>query len=440
MTKNQTLENIKNAIKNFPAEPGLYLMKDQNDVVLYIGKAKNLRSRVASYFQPSTDIEQTRSPKIAEMLKKVKSVDFLQTKSEIDAILQEARLIKDIRPAYNTALVDDKTFPYLEITKQDFPGIYITRKPQKGSKLFGPFTAASDLRPALIVLQKIFKFRTCRLDISNSDEKRKFFRPCILYNINQCTAPCADKISKKTYRKSISDLIRFLNSNRTAAIAQLNRQMKKAAQDLDFERAAILRDRINLIEKLSQRGNIEDNLQPEAFAYDATQGLEAIQKILNIDQPIRIIEGFDIAHLQGSETVGSLVKFIDGRPFKNGYRRFKIKTVDGIDDYASIYEVITRRYKNAKAGEELIPDLILIDGGLGQLNAAMRAFESLNTQVPIIISLAKKNEEIYSLNNLEPIRLGPTNPARKLLQHIRDEAHRFAQHYHHILRNKKLYQ
>lgn len=131
MTKNQTLENIKNAIKNFPAEPGLYLMKDQNDVVLYIGKAKNLRSRVASYFQPSTDIEQTRSPKIAEMLKKVKSVDFLQTKSEIDAILQEARLIKDIRPAYNTALVDDKTFPYLEITKQDFPGIYITRKPQK---------------------------------------------------------------------------------------------------------------------------------------------------------------------------------------------------------------------------------------------------------------------------------------------------------------------
>ena len=176
------LESIRRKIKDLPTGPGLYFMKGPNEKVLYIGKAKNLRSRVASYFQESADLVASRSPKIAEMVAKVETIDFLETKNEVDALLQEARLIKDIHPPYNTELVDGKTFPYLEITtSQDFPGVYITRQPkQKGTKLFGPFPSAKELRAVLVVLQKIFKFRTCNLDIRADDAKRRFFRPCIL--------------------------------------------------------------------------------------------------------------------------------------------------------------------------------------------------------------------------------------------------------------------
>ena len=189
---------IRKKIKTFPNTAGLYFMKGPNDKVLYIGKAKNLRSRINSYFQESADLAIGRGPKIVEMLSKVETVDFLETNSEVDAILAEARLIKDIRPPYNTDMVDDKSFPYLEITSyDDFPGIYITRKPRPArTRLFGPFTNAKDLRAVMVELQKIFKFRTCNLDIKADDTKRRFFRPCLLYSIKQCTAPCAAKIQK----------------------------------------------------------------------------------------------------------------------------------------------------------------------------------------------------------------------------------------------------
>jgi len=429
---------IREKIKTFPDQPGLYFMKAGDETVLYIGKAKNLRSRAASYFQPSADLAETRGPKILEMVSKVTDIDYLQTNSEVDAILQEARLIKDIRPPYNTDLTDDKTFPYLEITTADqFPAVYITRNPKSPkSKLFGPFTSTKDLRSVLVLLQKIFKFRTCSLDISEKDKKRKFFRPCLLYSIKQCAAPCADKIPGKDYRKIISDLTRFLNSKRSTILNQLKKQMADAAKQMDYETAATLRDRIRLIERLDQRGSVELNPQPELFAEDPALALEKLQQILNIPNPIRIIEGIDIAHISGEQTVGSLVKFIDGRPFKSGYRRFKIKTVTGIDDYACIAEVVKRRYKHALEGEELFPDLLLIDGGPGQLNAAINALNQMDAKLPAICSLAKKNEEIFTPGKNEPIRLASNSPARKLLQYVRDESHRFAQHYHHILRSK----
>lgn len=436
--RKEVIARIRDKIRNFPSGPGLYFMKDLSDVVLYIGKAKNLRSRAGSYFQPGADIDISRGPKISEMLKKVEDVDFLEAESEIDAILQEARLIKDIHPIYNSSLTDDKTFPYLEITKEDYPAVYITRNPREGSKLFGPFTAASELRSAMVVLQKIFKFRTCKLEILQQDQKRRFFRPCILHSIKQCTAPCADRISKADYGQSIKDLVKFLNSKRTIILRELAKEMQEASASLEFEKAAGLRDRIRLIEKLSERGNLEDNVQPEVFASDPGEALVELQKLLKMDEPIRIIEGIDIAHIQGSDTVGSLVKFIDGRPFKAGYRRFKINTVKGVDDFASIYEVVSRRYKHAADGEELWPDLVLIDGGLGQLHAARDAFKKIHWPMPKLISLAKREEEIFTLDSSEPIRLKATSPARKLLQYTRDEAHRFAQHYHHLLQKKRL--
>ncbi|HPD46341.1 MAG TPA: UvrB/UvrC motif-containing protein [Anaerohalosphaeraceae bacterium] len=436
----ERLEAIREAIRSFPTGPGLYFMKDAQDTVLYIGKAKNLRSRVASYFQPSADLAASRGARIVEMIAKVQTVDYLETKSEVDAILQEARLIKDIRPPYNTAMVDSKTFPYLEITtREQFPGVYITRNPKNPrNRLFGPFTGAHDLRGALVVLQKIYKFRTCNLDIREEDDKRRFFRPCILYNINQCTAPCAARISRAEYRKIINDLIKFLQSKRSTVLRKLRRRMEEAAAAMDYEAAAIYRDRIRLIERLDERGTVEGNVQPEVFATDPSEALLKLQKLLGLETPVRIIEGFDIAHIAGSETVGSMVQFIDGRPFKDGYRRYRIRTVAGIDDYACIREVVTRRYRRALAGEELWPDLVLIDGGLGHLHAAEEAFAAMQAPLPALASIAKREEEIFIHGRDKPVKLPPNAPARKLLQYVRDEAHRFAQHYHHILRSKRM--
>ena len=434
------LDAIRRQIKGLPTGPGLYFMKGPKDKVLYIGKAKNLRSRVSSYFQPGCDLASSRGPKIAEMISKVEAVDFIETPNEVDAMLQEARLVKDIHPPYNTELVDDKTFPYLEITTaEDFPGVYLTRKPRRtGSRLFGPFTGAKDLRAVLVVLQKIFRFRTCKLTISENARGRKFFRPCLLYSIKQCTAPCADKITKAEYKKITKDLIKFLRSKRSTILRQLNKQMAAAAEALKYEKAAMLRDRIRLIERLDRRGSPDEDIQPEVFAAEPTAALEELQKILQRSEPVRIIEGIDVANIAGAESVGSLVKFIDGRPFKSGYRRFKIKTVKGIDDYAMIAEVVKRRYKYALAGEELWPDLVLIDGGLGHLRAAEKAFREMKAPFPKIAAIAKKEEKIFLQGSNMPLKLPRTSPTLKLLQYVRDEAHRFARHYFHILRKKKM--
>ena len=458
------IKTIHEQIQTFPTGPGLYFMKGPKDEVLYIGKAKNLRSRVASYFQQSSDIMESRGPKIVEMLNKVKTVDYIETETEVDAMLKEARLIKDIQPAYNSDLLDDKTFPYLEITTgDDFPGVYITRKPRaKGNRLFGPFASAKDLRAVFVELQKIFKFRSCKLEIEARNEKRRFFRPCILHSINQCVAPCGARIEKAEYKTIIRDLIKFLQSKRATVLRQLKNEMEEASAGMDYEKAGMLRDRIRLIGKLDERGEPDEDVQPEVFAAEPTEALVKLQKILDSPNPVRIIEGIDIANIGGKEAVGALVKFIDGRPFKAGYRRFKIKTVEGSDDYAMIAEVVRRRYKYAMAGEELWPDLILIDGGLGQLHAAENALKQLLTaenaenaeKLDIkLAGIAKREEELYlpaspqsggrglakgGQGSTRPLKLPRHSPALKLLQYVRDEAHRFAQHYHHLLRSKKL--
>jgi len=225
-------EALLNKIRHLPKTPGVYLFKDAQGRVLYVGKAKDLRSRVSSYFQNSTDLLATRGPEIAHMASLAADLDFLDCETEVDALLQENRLIKDIQPPYNERLRDDKTFPYLEITtSDDFPGVYVTRKPRiKGSKLFGPFTNAAGVRDAVNALQKVFKFRTCELEIIDGDERRRYFRPCLLHAIHSCTAPCADRISKEEYRKDIERLKKFLSSKRSVVLRQLSREMERAAE------------------------------------------------------------------------------------------------------------------------------------------------------------------------------------------------------------------
>jgi len=435
------IETLRAGIKRFPKTPGVYLMKDARGRVLYVGKAKDLRSRVGSYFQDSADLLSTRGPEIARMASEVADIDFLDTDTEVDALLQENRLIKDIQPPYNERLRDDKTFPYLEITTgDDFPGVYVTRKPRlKGSKLYGPFINVAGLRDAVNALQKVFKYRTCELEIFDGDDRRRFFRPCLLHSIKQCTAPCADRISREAYRQDVARLKRFLASKRSVVLRQMTRDRDRAAEERRYEDAARLRDQIKAIESLSLSGDVHDDVQPEVFYVDPRQGLEKLAELLELDSVPRSIEGIDIANLQGAESVGALVCFLDGKPYKGGYKRFRIKEVEGIDDYAMIREVIRRRYKYAAGGEELYPDVILIDGGLGHLHAGLEAFADMDVHPPMVISLAKREEEIYAQARSAAIRLARNNDALRLLQQVRDEAHRFAQHYHHILRRKRTF-
>lgn len=445
------LSALRDKIARLPRSPGVYLMKDREGRVLYVGKARELRSRVSSYFQDSANLLTTRGPKIADMVTRVVDVDFLECETEVEALLKESRLIKDIQPPCNEMQKDDKTFPYLEITiRDDFPGVYVTRQPRpKGSTLFGPFTSAAGLRDAVNALQKAFKFRTCELEIRAADESRRFFRPCLLHAIHQCTAPCADLVSQEAYREDVRRLLKFLRSKRSVVLRQLARQMEQASDEQRFEDAGVLRDRIKALQALALHGDVDENVQPEVFYIDPTRGLEKLQALLGLAERPRIIEGIDIATLHGEESVGSLVCFIDGKPYKSGYRRFRIKTVEGVDDYAMIREVIVRRYRHAAIAEELFPDVILIDGGLGQLHAALDAFDRLEraaeadgaraARPAMVISLAKREEVIYVQARSQPHKLARSNEALRLLQQIRDEAHRFGQHYHHILRSKRTF-
>ncbi|TWU28275.1 UvrABC system protein C [Bythopirellula polymerisocia] len=421
----------------FPQSPGVYLFQDQSGRVLYVGKAKSLRSRAGSYFlKAAAEDQRTR-----KLVREIYDVDFMEAESEVDALLMESRLIKDIQPPFNKELRDDKSFPYLQITThEDFPRIEVTREPRtSGVKLYGPFTSAGSLNGAIQVLQRVFQFRTCSLDIDAEDERWRWFRPCLLASIKQCTAPCNLRISKDEYRKDIGRLKKFLEGKRKPLLKEMKKEMLEAATAKRFEQAARLRDEIAMLESLHERGDLDKHVQPEVFYIDPQKGLVGLQKVLKLKAVPRTIEGMDIAHLGGDETVASLVQFIDGMPFKPGYRRYRIREVEGIDDYASMQEIVSRRFAKLRDDTELFPDLLLIDGGKGQLNSVLKAFASLSIEPPQIISLAKKEELIFVPGRETPLRLTRHSFALRLLQYIRDEAHRFAQHYHHLLRRKKTF-
>ncbi len=424
-------------VRAFPTTPGVYMMKDAEGRVIYVGKAVNLRSRAGSYFLKAAEIDR----RTCELVREIADIDFIDADSEVDALLMEARLIKDIQPRFNAMLKDDKTFPYLQITtSEDFPRVEFTRQPAtSGVKLYGPFTSAGKLRGTIAVLQKIFRFRTCTLDIEDGDDRWRWYRPCLLASINQCTAPCNLRVSKEDYREDIRRLRLFLDGGRKSLLKEMQADMLQASKEMKFEKAARIRDEIASLNSLNLRGNLEDHAQPEVFYIDPKKGLAGLRKILKLSEIPRRIEGIDIAHLQGQETVASLVQFIDGMPFKHGYKRFQIKTVEGVDDYASMREVITRRFRRLSQEGESFPDLLLIDGGKGQLNAVMETFAAIDIRPPVTISLAKREEEIFIPGQSEPLRLSRHAYALRLLQYVRDEAHRFAQHYHHLLRNKNTF-
>jgi excinuclease ABC subunit C len=425
----------KEKVRDFPDSPGVYLMKDEQGRVLYIGKAKSLRQRAGSYFTDAARDDR----RIADMIPLIADIDYLDAESEVDALLMEARLIKDIQPRFNVELKDDKSFPYLQIiTNEDYPRVEFTREPaDRGVKLYGPFANAGALRGAIQVLQRVFKFRTCSLDIDAEDTKWRYYRPCLLYNIKQCTAPCNLRISPQEYKEDIKRLRLFLDGGKKKLLKELQDQMNEAAKKLEFEKAAKRRDEIQALERIHLRGDLDTHEQPEVFFVDPKKGLASLKKALHLEQEPRTIEGVDIAHLGGTSTVASLVTFLDGIPFKPGYRRFQIKSVEGVDDFASIKEVVLRRFRPERIEEWSRPDLLMIDGGKGQVSAALSAFQELGETPPTLVGLAKREEEIIIPGQEAPLRLSRHNAGLRLLQSVRDEAHRFARHYHHLLRSKK---
>jgi excinuclease ABC subunit C len=432
--------------RGMPSTPGVYLMKDAGGVVVYVGKASNLPDRVGSYFVPSADLGPRKQP----MLEVVETVECIPCEGEWEALLMEARLVKDLKPRFNARLLDDKTFPYLAVTiREEFPGVYITRDPAherfRGARLYGPFTSGSSLRQAVQLLQRVFQYRTCELDIRSGDPALQSYRPCLLFKIDQCTAPCAGRVTPERYRQDIDRFCRFLEGRRSVMLRELQEEMASASAERRYEAAAVLRDQIRAIERLDERERRgfegEYDWQPEVTisAQDPRAGCRSLQRELGLDREVRCVEAIDIAHLGGQETVGSLVCFVDGRPFKDRYRRYQVRQAAN-DDYAAIREVVSRRFREPPAEGELAPDVLLIDGGPGQLGAAMEALMDAAWKPPIVVGLSKREELLHLPGDPEPLRLSRNHRGLHLCQAIRDEAHRFARHYHHLLQRRRVIQ
>jgi len=425
------MEELKERAKALPKEPGVYFFKDDKGVVLYIGKAKSLRDRVLNYFQ-----KPLAEPRIELMMSQASDIEYLQTDSEVDAFLAESRLIKDIQPKYNQALKDAKSFPFIEIWREDFPRVMITREPLKSSWIYGPFVDAGGLRTSFNVLQRVFRFRTCSLDIRADDPARRFQRPCLLYYIKMCHGPCADLISQRDYTFTVKQFQAFLRGNTRQVVGAIGRKMQASSRAKHYEEAAVYRDQLMALKSLDKRSQFTDNLVLEALAINPAQASNKLEELLGLGSPPRTIEGVDVANIAGQEAVGSVVYFIDGKPFKEGYRRYRIKTVEGIDDYAMIREVVFRRYRRLLEENSSPADILLIDGGPGQLSAAVDALTEAGLWPKVVAALAKREEMLFIHGRETPLQLPRRSIGLRLLQYVRDEAHRFAQHYHHILRSK----
>lgn len=536
---------IQEKIKLLPDSPGVYLMKDQKDQVIYVGKAEVLKNRVRSYFQSLRN----QTPKVRLLMSRVADFETIVTTTELEALILECNLIKKYRPKYNIRLKDDKSYPFIKITLQEeFPRVFPTRNVfPDGSRYFGPYANAGAMHDTLRLIRRLFPLRTCK-----SLEKR---RPCLQYHIGNCSAPCADLISKEDYQDQVKEIILLLEGKNDKLLKELKHKMEDAAQNLQFEEAKLWRDRLKAIEIVMERQNahldnqddrdiigmatgkegsciqvfflrsgqisgrdhflMEDGIEDENSAileaflkeyygesgqipkglllpieledqavlaawltekkgskvvfevpqrgtkkelvYLATcnaenllsqaetrirssqsvadVALEDLAQWLELEELPERMECYDISHTQGSETVASMVVFTNGMPDKNSYRRYKLRTVEGKpDDFASMEEVLTRRSKNEKLPR---PDLIIIDGGKGQLSSAEKIIRQSPLMDVSMVSLAKQFEWVYRSGESEPIVIPHQTPALKLLQRIRDEAHRFAITYHRNLRSKR---
>lgn len=434
---------MKSQEKNLPPKPGVYLFRDQKDRVIYVGKANNLKKRVASYFQRQNELV----PNKKTMLAKIKKIEHIRVDNETEALLLEHNLIKKYCPRYNFALKDDKSYAYIVVTEEDFPRIFIDRKRKKQAptspkidKIFGPYTSKEAAHTTLNTLRKIFPFRSCKNLPSKPCPHTKSFgvRACLFYHINLCPAPCIRKIDKENYQETIQEIKFFLKGKHKEIIRQTRKKMLEASRRQDYEKAAFLRNRIAALERvqlMSTRGIqkfLNNPLIREATLQDS-EALKELARCLKFKKIPYRIEAYDISNIQGREATGSMIVFRNSKPAKDSYRRFKIKTIKQAHDVAMIQEVVRRRLAHR---EWPLPHLIIVDGGKAQLNAALAVLKEYNLKIPVR-ALAKRLEEIYFPNKRHPITLPPTSQSLMLIKHIRDEAHRFAVSYHRRLRGKE---
>ena len=431
---------LSDKLGRLPQGPGCYLYKDADQRVIYVGKAKNLRKRVASYFQDKGGI----AARTLRLVQEVVDLELIELDSEVEALLVENQLIKELQPRYNVRLKDDKTYPLIAISREEFPKVFCTRDADTpGVDLIGPFTSATELYRAFNFLQRVFRFRVCDLDIHETDASRRTFKPCLNWHIKRCSAPCTLAIGREDYLDDIRALRAFISGRGKAeVIATLTARMKAAAGTLRFEDAARCRDQLQALDRLKQRGNLTDYDEPDAPVIDLLAGMHSLQQHLELRAPPKVIEGFDIAHLMGTHVVAAEVQFVSGVPNKDGYRRYKVQGPDGSgdpgnNDFAAMREIVGRRYRRLRDEGATYPDLVMIDGGHGQLKMALEVLAEAGIRMPGIVSLAKAEETICLPDGRE-LRLSRRDPGLKLLQYVRDEAHRFCRRYLHLLQRNEL--
>ena len=409
--------DIKEAIKDLPASPGVYIMKGDRGEVLYVGKAANLKKRVSSYFYP----ERRLSGRLDMLVQKVSEIGHIPTSTSAEALIYENSLIKQLSPKYNVALKDDKSYPMLKLTvNEKFPRLFITRtRKDDGAIYYGPYTNVKLLREAVGILKSIFPLRTCR----NMPKGL-----CLNYHIKQCMAPCEGKIDEAGYRGVVLELQLFLEGKKSELLKLLSEKMAGAARLENFEEAAEIRARIEALGAIKEK----------RISYIPADEADELKNVLGISGRLEVIEAFDVSNIMGQDAVGSMIYFYKGRPRKSEYRHFKIKTVKRIDDYSMMRELITRRYRRLSEESKPLPDLIVIDGGKGHLGVALGELEKLGLSKIPAITLAKEFEHIYLKDNELPLTLPRESKALHLLKRIRDEAHRFAISYHKGLLSKRI--
>ncbi|MGE5197764.1 MAG: GIY-YIG nuclease family protein [Deltaproteobacteria bacterium] len=403
-------DNLRDKVAGLPDAPGVYLFEDAKGEIIYIGKAKSLKKRVQSYF--------TRflSAKTQALVEKIADIQYRACRTESLALLLEASLVHQYKPRYNVSLRDDKSFPFVKITNEAFPAICITRRKENDGALYlGPYTNVKLLRQALKIIRRSFPYRSC---------KELPGEACLYYRLNLSPAPCIGKADKEEYARAIGNIRMILEGKTDSLIKKLSQEMYVKSKARDYEAAAKIRDQINALSALSSPSS------------SASWQLEDLKRLLGLSKLPERIEGFDISDISGQGSCGSMVSFYKGMPDKNNYRRFRIKTVYSIDDYKMLAEIVRRRYGRLVREKSALPDLVLIDGGKAHLAVADQELENLGLKIPLV-SIAKDRENIYTRNKPQPIRFFADTPALNLIRRIRDEAHRFALSYHHILRRKK---
>lgn len=424
---------LKEKIRHLPDGPGVYLMKDRFGSVLYVGKAKNLKRRVSSYFQPSRRFR-IEQPKIAAMLDLVVDFDIMEVRSDSEAILFEGKLIKEWKPKYNTDFTDDKRFLHIRVDlTTPLPRFRLVRFRNEDSSLyFGPFAHSGLLRRTLQEMR--LKFGILLGDAHPEPLENGRWR---LYDDMRAEIyGHANFVTVEDYRKRVERACGFLEGKSREWLGELETLMAKAAEARDYERAAELRDVIAALRRTTER--TRKFTYASILKMDSKLPLEALKEALSMEKLPRVMECFDISHISGSFCVASMVQFKDGRPLRKNYRRYQIKSFVGNDDFRAMCEVVGRRYRRLQGEGRPMPDLIVIDGGTGQVGAALRAFLESGIEPPPLIGLAKKRETIVFSDGRESLSLPGTHKGRLLLQHIRDEAHRHANTYNAQLRRKKL--